>query len=65
MRSDIGVVKHSVLLSNSPGIDGYSLTIHNMVDVSSETNKVSAYMLIIEYALAHVMAVIHYSRKLL
>ena len=41
VRSDIGLVKHSVLLSNSPGIEGYSLGIHNLVDVRSESNKVS------------------------
>ena len=40
VRSDIGVVEHSVMLSNSPGLDGYSLTIHNMIDVSMEANKV-------------------------
>ena len=44
VRSEIGVVQHSVLLSNSPGIDGYSLTIHNKVDITSQSNKVSIYI---------------------
>ena len=45
---DLGVVKHSVLLSNSPGVGGYSFTIHNMVDVRSESNKVSLCMFTID-----------------
>lgn len=41
VRSDIGVVEHSVMLSNSPGVDGYSFDIRNMIDIGMEANKVS------------------------
>lgn len=40
--SDVGQVKHCVVLSNSPGVDSRALTIHNQVDVSQETNRVSS-----------------------
>lgn len=49
VRSDIGVVKHAVLLTNSLGIDGYSLTIHNTVDVRSESNRVCHKYIICTY----------------
>ena len=47
VTSNIGLVQHSVILSNSPGLDGRSITIHNLVDVSSQSNKVRMKGLII------------------
>ena len=35
-----GLVRHSVILSNSPGTEGRSLAILNQVDITSESNKV-------------------------
>ena len=35
-----GLVRHSVILSNSPGTDGRSIAILNQVDITSESNKV-------------------------
>ena len=35
-----GLVRHSVILSNSPGTEGRSIAILNQVDITSESNKV-------------------------
>lgn len=40
MHTVFGLVRHTVVLSNSPGTDGRSIAILNQVDITSESNKV-------------------------
>ena len=40
VHTAFGLVRHTVILSNSPGTDGRSIAILNQVDITSESNKV-------------------------
>ena len=41
VHTALGLVKHTVTLSNSPGPDGRSVAINNEVDITNENNKVT------------------------
>ena len=44
VHTTLGLVTHTVSLTNCPGTDGRSIAIYNDVDITTESNKVRTHV---------------------